>query len=186
MHPSDQRPGRRSRRSSIAARALVGRRSAISWRPIRTCSVSRASTGICHGADGISWVAGQDAVADELVHGRNADAEPVGGRVGADRLGSIGFGVEGGDAETFAQRRPPRTVVQVKPSGVLQRMRFMVTASSRSGHWPPSLRNDLDGAGAAVRRDSRPLVVARPEPRCGARRSSGSGARLHGLCRRDR
>ena len=33
-----------------------------------------------------------------------------------------------------------RTVVQVKPSGVLQRIRFMVTASSRSGHWPPSLR----------------------------------------------
>ena len=65
---------------------------------------------------------GQHAIADELVHGRDADAEPVGGRVGADRLGSIGICVEGEDAETFAQPESPgsaQALWRVRPKTVL-------------------------------------------------------------------
>ncbi|WP_082365262.1 hypothetical protein [Bosea vaviloviae] len=42
-----------------------------------------------------------------------------------------------------------RTVVQVPPSGARQRMRFNVTASSRSGQRPASLR--ITAAASAVR-----------------------------------
>ena len=43
-----------------------------------------------------------------------------------------------------------RTVVQVPPSSDLQRIRFIVTARSRSGQWPPSLRMTATGLGPVV------------------------------------
>jgi hypothetical protein len=92
---------------------------------------------------------GQHAVADELVHGRNTDAEPMGGRIGADRPWSFDGGVEGRDAETSAQlghthRRPGQTVRRLAAHAVHGDGEFAIRPLAAE----PA--NDFNRAGAAV------------------------------------
>src|SRR5271166_4133577 len=59
MHLSYGRPGSLSVLSSCKTRKFRGRRSTTARTPILTESLSRAATGICHGADGMSCFAGR-------------------------------------------------------------------------------------------------------------------------------
>jgi len=58
VHLSHQKPGSFRVLGCCKSVMLRGRRSTIARTPIFTASVSSAAKAICHGADGMSWVAG--------------------------------------------------------------------------------------------------------------------------------
>ena len=104
------------------------------------------------------------AGADQPVRRADAEGEPPRRRLDAQGLRPLRPGIEGGDAEALARAAATRTMVQVSPSSVRQRIRFIVAASARSGHRPPSLRitSTAPGRRSAVGLSGDPANWAHP------------------------
>src|SRR6185312_6619771 len=147
VHLSCQIPGSLSVLTSCKALKFFGRRAITSRTPICTVSVASAATGTCQGAEGMICWAGSTpwrisrwteptqmpsrcAVASTLI---------VSSRVTVGSKGAI---------PSRSRSALTRTIVQDCPSGLRHRIRFRVTASSRSGHCPPSLRMASTAFGA--------------------------------------
>src|SRR3954454_3566050 len=147
VHLSCQIPGSLSVLTSCKALKFFGRRAITSRTPICTVSVASAATGTCQGAEGMICWAGSTpwgfsrwteptqmpsrcAVASTLI---------VSSRATVGSKGAI---------PSRSRSALTRTIVQDCPSGLRHRIRFIVTASSRSGHCPPSLRMTSTAFGA--------------------------------------
>ena len=98
-----------------------------------TASVSSAATGICHGAECMSWVAGSTPLRISLWTERTQMPSRVAASsaLTVSARGSVG---SKGAIPSRSQNSRTRTVVQACPSAGLHRIRFIVTATSRSGH----------------------------------------------------
>jgi hypothetical protein len=102
--------------------------------------------GICQGGDGISCAAGSTPLRISLW----TEPMQIPSRVAvASALIVSARGSAGLKASIPSRSRSSRTrtVVQALPSSGLHRIRFSVTASSRSGNWPPSFRTASTGLG---------------------------------------
>src|SRR4051794_22667007 len=147
VHLSCQILGSLSVLTSCKAWKFFGRRAITSRTPICTVSVESAATGTCQGAEGMICWAGSTpwrigrwteptqmpsrcAVASALI---------VSSRATVGSKGAI---------PSRSRSALTRTIVQDCPSGLRHRIRFIVTASSRSGHCPPSLRMTSTAFGA--------------------------------------
>ena len=143
---SYQSPGNVSVFSSRKTSKFVGRRPTTSRTPILTASASSAATGTCHGAEGMSCLAGKMR---SRMRRRTEPTLIFSRRAVSSTLMVFSRGADGSNGAILKRWRNSRTrrVVHDDPSVDLHRIRFMVTARSRSDQWPARFRITSTGLG---------------------------------------